>query len=319
VGTFIIRRLLGMIPMLFAITIFTFLMMHAAPGNAIDAMINPSIRDIEQLKEHLREINGLNDPLWLQYVHWLEHFVVGNWGFSFNFHQPVIDLVGPALANTLLLAVVAEVLTLLIGIPIGMYQARHPYSKFDYTASTISFVLYSIPYYILALLLIYLFAITLQIFPAQGATGTGPLAGTFIDHLYHALLPALSIAIANMAVYTRYTRGAMLEVIRKDFTRTAYAKGLSEGRVFRKHVFRNAMIPLVTQFGFDIGSFAGGFIILEGLFQYQGMGYLTITAVSNRDYPVIMATTVLFAVCVLLGNLIADILYALVDPRIRYN
>ena len=318
-GTYIVRRLLGMIPMMFAITVATFLLMHAAPGNAIDAVINPKIKDIAELQQRLKAAQGLTQPLWWQYFHWLGLFVTGNWGFSFAQHAPVISLIGPALRNTLLLSVMAEVLILLIGVPVGIYQSRHPYGQFDYLSSVVMFVIYSVPYYIMALFLIYLLSIDLHLFPSQGATGTGPLGGTFIDHIYHAILPAISIALGSSTVYSRFTRGSLLEVSRKDFTRTAYAKGLSEGTVFRRHVFRNGMIPIVTQFGFDIGGLVSGAVILEGLFSYQGMGYLSLQAALSRDYPVILATTVLFAMAVLIGNLLADILYAVVDPRIRYN
>ncbi|KPV42600.1 ABC transporter permease [Alicyclobacillus ferrooxydans] len=318
-GTYITRRLLGMIPMLFFITVAVFLMMHAAPGNAFNSIMNPAIKDPQALIASLEAQNFLNKPLWWQYFHWIGLFVTGNWGFSFAQHAPVIDLVGPAIQNTLILSVMAEIITLAIGIPLGVLQSRKPYSGFDYTTSVVSFILFSVPYFIFAILLIYLFAIHLRIFPAQGAVGTGPNAGSLLDHIYHALLPALSISLVSLAFYSRNTRGSMLEVSRKDYVRTAYAKGLMEGKVFSKHVLRNALIPLITFFGLDIGNLVGGAVILEGLFSYQGMGLLTISAVNNRDYNVIMATTIIFAVAVLLGNLLADILYAVVDPRIRYN
>jgi len=319
VVSYIIRRVLGMIPMLFAISVFVFLMMHLAPGNAIESMMNPGIKDLAALKAELIKTNNLDKPLYWQYFHWLGLFVTGNFGYSFAAHQPVISLLGPAIRNTLILAVMAEVMLLLLGIPLGILQAKNPYGKFDYTMSIVGFIFYSVPYYIFALFLIYFFAIKLRIFPAQGSTGTGADAGSFIDHIVHAFLPAISIALASFTVYSRYTRGSLLDVGRKDFTRTAYAKGLNSNKVFFKHVFRNGMIPIVTQFGYDIGGLIGGAIILEGLFQYQGMGLLTITAVSNRDYNVIMVTTILIAIGVLIGNLIADILYAVVDPRVRYN
>lgn len=318
-GSYILRRLLGIIPMLFAISIFTFFMMHMAPGDAFDAILNPKIKDVAALQAELRHANGLDQPLWWQYLHWIGNFLTGNFGFSMMQHQPVRDMLGPALKNTLILAVLAELFTLLVGIPVGIIQARYPYSKFDYTSSTGLFVLYSVPYYIFALMLIYVLAINLKIFPAQNAIGTGSSAGSLVDHLYHACLPALSIGLVSFVGYSRYTRSSMLDVSRRDYARTAYAKGLTERKVFFKHIFRNAMIPLVTQFGFDLGGLVGGAIIVEGLFAYQGMGLLTIQAVEGRDYPVIMATTIIFAVGVLLSNLIADILYSVVDPRIRYN
>lgn len=308
-----------MIPMLIAISIFTFLMMHLAPGNAIDAMINPRIKDLAQVQKTLEAQNGLNLPLPVQYLHWLWNVLHGNFGFSFSQHQPVSSLLGPAIENTLILAILAEILILIIGIPIGIMQARRPYSRLDYSTSIVSFVFFSVPYFIFAIFLMYVFAIHWPIFPAQNAVGTGPNSGSLIDHIYHALLPAISIALTSNTVYSRYTRGSMLDVSRQDYVRTARAKGLQEGQVFRKHVFRNAMVPIVTQFGFDIGGLIGGAVILEGLFTYQGMGLLTINAVSQRDYPVIMATTLLIAIGVLIGNLVADIMYAIVDPRVQYN
>jgi peptide/nickel transport system permease protein len=316
---FIVRRLLGMIPMLFCITVFTFLLMHAAPGNAIDALVDPRIKDRTALIARLKEANGLNHPLYVQYWLWLKNFVEGQWGFSFALHEPVTAAVLPALKNTLYLAVIAEVFILLFGIPLGIQQSRNPYGKFDSFTTAVSVTLFSIPFYIVAIVLIYFLAIKLSIFPAQNATGSGANSGSLLDHFYHALLPALAIAITTSTVYSRYTRGSMLDVARMDFTRTAYAKGLKESIVFRKHVFRNGMIPIITQFGYDIGGLVGGAVILEGLFAYQGMGYLAIQAAEQRDYNVILATTIIFAVGVLLGNLVADILYAIADPRIRYD
>lgn len=318
-GTFIVRRLLGMIPMLFFITVAVFLLMHAAPGNAFNAILNPNIKDPQALIASLEKQNNLDKPLWWQYIHWIGMFFVGQWGFSFAEHEPVIQLVGPAIRNTLILSIIAELITLLIGIPLGVFQSRRPYSAFDYSTSVISFILFSVPYFIFAILLIYVFAIHFRIFPAQGAVGTGPHAGSLLDHISHALLPAIAISLVSLAFYSRNTRGSMLEVSRKDYVRTAYAKGLADNKVFSKHVLRNALIPLITFFGLDFGNLVGGTVILEGLFSYQGMGLLTISAVNNRDYNVIMATTVLFAIAVLLGNLLADILYGVADPRIRYN
>lgn len=317
--SYIVRRLLTMIPMLLIISILVFLLMHAAPGNAIESVLNPRVKDPAALVARLKAENGLDKTLPVQYIHWLGNILRGNLGFSFSQHAPVSQLLWPALRNTLYFAILAEIFTLILGIPVGIKQAKQPYSGFDNTASIASITLFSVPYYIIAIFLIFFLSIKVHIFPAQNAIGTGTSSGSLVDHLYHALLPALSIAIATSAIYSRYTRGSMLEVSRKDYVRTAYAKGLTQSRVFNRHVFRNGMIPIVTQFGLDFGTLAGGAIILEGLFAYQGMGYLTIQAAEQRDYSVIMATTLLIAVGVLLGNLIADVLYAVVDPRIRYD
>lgn len=318
-GVYILRRILGLIPMIFIITVIAFIMMHLAPGDAFSSIMNPNIKNVDQLQETLRETAGYDKPLPVQYIEWLKNFITGDWGYSYVKFEPVLSMVGPALVNTVFLAVLAQVISIGLGIPIGIMQSRFPYSKFDYTSSTILFIFFSIPSFIFGIILIYVFAVNLGWFPAQGATGFGPNAGSIIDRLYHSFLPATALILLSFVSHTRYVRGAMLDAKSSDYTRTAYAKGLSDRTVFTKHIFRNAMIPSVTQWGYDIAAVVGGSIILEGLFQYQGMGLLTIDAVNGRDYPVIMATTIIFAVAILIGNLIADILYAVVDPRIRYD
>src|SRR5699024_4445996 len=318
-GKYIIRRLLGLIPMLFIITIIAFLMMHFAPGDAFTSIMNPNIKNIDELQESSRKAAGYDKSLPMQYFEWLKNFVTGDWGYSYVEYKPVLSLIGPALYNTIFLAILAQIISIGVGVPIGIIQSRFPYSKFDYTSSTILFIFFSIPSFIFGIILIYLFAINLGWFPAQGAIGIGEGAGSFTNRLYHAFLPATSLILLSLVSHTRYVRGAMLDVRSSDYIRTAYAKGLGEGKVFGKHIFRNAMIPSITQWGYDISSIVGGSIILERVFQYEGMGLLTIDAVSGRDYPVIMATTIIFAFAVLIGNLIADILYAVVDPRIRYD
>lgn len=318
-ATYIVRRVLAMIPMMFAITVFTFLVMHAAPGNAFTAILNPKVTDPNELSKKLMSLNHLDKPLPVQYWIWISGILHGNFGNSYFYHEPVTQLLAPAIRNTVIMAVLAEIITLVIAIPIGILQSKKPYSRFDYTMSTGLFVLFAIPPYIFALFLVYTFAIHWQIFPAQNAEGTGPNAGSLFDTIYHAFLPALSFGLGYIAFYSRFVRSQMLEVQRKDYTRTAFAKGLAENKVFFKHMFRNGMIPVVTQFGLDLGAFVGGFVILEGLFRYEGMGLLTINALQNEDYPLIMATTLIFAAAVLIGNLVADVLYAVVDPRIKYN
>lgn len=318
-GVYVVRRVLGLFPMIFVITVIAFLMMHAAPGDAFSSIMNPKIKNIDELQETLRHAAGYDKSLPAQYIDWIKNFFTGDWGYSYVKHEPVLSMIGPALANTVFLSLLAQTISIGLGIPIGILQSRFPYGKFDYTSSTILFIFFSIPSFIFGIILIYVFAINLGWFPAQGAIGFGENAGSFMDRLYHAFLPAASLILLSFVAHTRYIRGAMLDVKNSDYTRTAYAKGLSERRVFSKHIFRNAMIPSVTQWGYDIAAIVGGSIILEGLFQYQGMGLLTIDAVNNRDYPVIMATTIIYAVAILIGNLIADILYAVVDPRIRYK
>nr|NNM90610.1 ABC transporter permease [Bacilli bacterium] len=320
-ATYIIRRLLGLIPTLFVITVIGFLMMHAMPGNAFEALVfNPKIKNGAALYHRLLAQNGLDQSLPVQYIHWIGNILQGNFGISYNYQQPVSQLIGTYLPNTLLLAVTAEILILIISIPIGLYQARKVNGPFDVSFSFIAVLLYSIPGFVFALFLLFIFSFSLGWLPSQGTiSASGANAGSFLDHLQHLLLPALALALPSLAGYTRLTRGYTLQIIVADFVRTAKAKGLGSKRIMFRHIFRNAIIPLVTQFGFDIGGLFGGAILIEQIFTWPGMGELSLNATLNRDYPLILATTLLFAVMVLIGNLIADILLAASDPRIRLN
>ncbi len=313
-GRYLVRRLLQMIPILFGVSIIVFVIIHTAPGDPYAYLFGPRIDPT--LRARLMEEMGFNDPIPIQYVRWLTTTLKGNLGYSVRTQEPVVDMLARAIPRTLLLTGTAFLLGLALAIPIGVISATRQYSLIDYAATTFAFMGISLPSFFAALLAIYFFAVRLPIFPMNGIITPG--GGGFWDVLHHLVLPAVTLGLRDMASYARFTRSAMLEVLRQDYVRTARAKGLAERVVVYKHAFRNGMIPVITLFGFSLPGLFGGAVIIEQVFTFPGMGLLTFEAVNNRDYSVLMATNMFFALLVILGNLIADILYAVADPRIRY-
>ncbi|MCY7966662.1 ABC transporter permease [Bacillus haynesii] len=314
--TYIIRRTLMSIPILFGITILSFAIMKAAPGDPVSLMVDPSIKQAD--REKFIEKYGLNEPEHIQYLKWLGNMVKGDFGTSIvRKGTPVIDLILARLPNTLLLMLVSTILALLISIPLGVLSARRPYSKIDYGITFTSFIGLAVPNFWFGLILIMVLSVNLGWFPTGGVM-TLNSGFSLWDRIHHLILPAFVLATADMAGLTRYTRSSMLDVLRQDFIRTARAKGFKENRVVYKHGLRNGLLPVVTIFGLMIPSFIGGAVVTEQIFSWPGLGKLFIDSAFQRDYPVIMAMTVISAVLVVIGNLIADILYAIIDPRIEY-
>ncbi|MEC1560510.1 ABC transporter permease [Bacillus haynesii] len=314
--TYIIRRTLMSIPILFGITILSFAIMKAAPGDPVSLMVDPSIKQAD--REKFIEKYGLNEPEHIQYLKWLGNMVQGDFGTSIvRKGTPVIDLILARLPNTLLLMLVSTILALLISIPFGVLSARRPYSKLDYGITFTSFIGLAVPNFWFGLILIMVLSVNLGWFPTGGVM-TLNSGFSLWDRIHHLILPAFVLATADMAGLTRYTRSSMLDVLRQDFIRTARAKGFKENRVVYKHGLRNGLLPVVTIFGLMIPSFIGGAVVTEQIFSWPGLGKLFIDSAFQRDYPVIMAMTVISAVLVVIGNLIADILYAIIDPRIEY-
>ncbi|MED4304441.1 ABC transporter permease [Bacillus licheniformis] len=314
--TYIIRRTLMSIPILFGITILSFAIMKAAPGDPVSLMVDPSIKQAD--REKFIEKYGLNEPEHIQYLKWLGNMMQGDFGTSIvRKGTPVIDLILARLPNTLLLMVVSTILALLISIPLGVLSARRPYSKLDYGITFTSFIGLAVPNFWFGLILIMVLSVNLGWFPTGGVM-TLNSGFSLWDRIHHLILPAFVLATADMAGLTRYTRSSMLDVLRQDFIRTARAKGFKENRVVYKHGLRNGLLPVVTIFGLMIPSFIGGAVVTEQIFSWPGLGKLFIDSAFQRDYPVIMAMTVISAVLVVIGNLIADILYAIIDPRIEY-
>ncbi|WP_202080825.1 ABC transporter permease [Caldalkalibacillus salinus] len=314
--TYIIRRLIMTIPILLGITILTFAIMHLAPGDPTSLMIDPSIspEDREKMIENL----GLNDPVHIQYAKWLGRMVQGDFGTSFiRKGTSVSEMIMNRLPNTLILMTASTILAIIVAIPFGVVSATRQYTKLDYSVTVASFLGLATPNFWIGLILLMLFALKIPIFPTGGAE-TLNAEFSILDRLHHLILPAFVLATADMAGLTRYTRSSMLEVVKQDYMRTARAKGFKEWTVIYQHGLRNALIPVITIFGLMLPTFFGGSVVVEMIFNWPGIGKLFIDSVFQRDYPVIMAITVISATMVVIGNLIADICYAIVDPRIEY-
>ncbi|MGH7554787.1 MAG: ABC transporter permease [Longimicrobiales bacterium] len=326
-AAFIVRRLLGAIPLLLGIATLIFFVLNLAPGDPTAFYFNPSIPP--EVIEQLRRNMGLDQPIHVRYVKWLGAFLTGDFGYSFTQSRPVSDIVLDALPNTLILTSVSLVAVFLIGIAIGVYQAVRQYSVGDTVLSVGSLFFYSMPPFWLALMLMLLFSLKAHqwgwpiAFPPTGMTSVDydflPLGAQIKDRFMHLVLPATTLTLALAAGVARYTRGQMLEVIRQDYIRTARAKGLPERSVIVKHALRNSLIPVITLLGLYLPFLFSGAVFVEYIFAWPGMGRVIVDAIFQRDYPVVMATSFIFALLTVIGNLLADVLYAVADPRIRYD
>lgn len=314
--SYIIRRCLMAIPLLFGITVLSFAIIQMAPGGPTSLMMDPNISK-EDMKK-FEERYGLNDPVHEQYFKWVSNMAKGDFGESLiRRGVPVSEMIMNRLPNTLLLMIVSTVLAVIVAIPFGVISARKQYSLTDYTVTITSFLGLATPNFWIGLVLIMVFAVQLQWLPT-GGVATLNAEFSILDRIHHLILPAFVLATADMAGLTRYTRSSMLEVLKQDYMRTARAKGLKENKVTYKHGLRNGLIPVITIFGLMLPGFIGGSVIVEKIFAWPGIGLLFFDSAFQRDYPVIMALTVISAVFVVIGNLVADILYAIFDPRIEY-
>ncbi len=318
---YVIRRLIQMLPILFGATLLIFLVIKMAPGDPFSSMIDPRVSP--QKIQELRRRYCLDCPLPLQYWGWLKQAAQGNLGYSLRYQKSVSVIIGERLGPTLTLGVAAELIVFLVGIPIGILSARRQNSWLDNLATVLAFAGISIPAFFFGLMLLRTFALgDLKLFPSHGFQTPGAnFAGMeyFLDLGHHLVLPAVTLGVTGIAALMRYVRASMLEVLRQDFVRTARAKGLSEKIVIYKHALRNAMIPVITIIGLDLPALVGGAIITESIFSWPGIGRLTYTALLERDYPVLMGLNLMFAFLTMMGSLLADIGYAVVDPRIRYD
>src|SRR5699024_3155361 len=306
--------------MLLLLTVIIFGLAKAAPGDPFTANIDPSVDP--EVYEQQREKFGLNDPLPVQYINWLGSFVTGDFGESIHYKgRSVKDIIGERIVNTVYLSMFALGITILFAIPIGLYSAKKPYSLLDYGATTFGFLGLAIPGFFFGLVSIYVFSIHLDWFPAQGSMSSSDSQGLarLLDRLHHLVLPGFTLGLAGIATYMRYVRSEVMDILRSDYIRTARAKGMGEANILYKHTLRNALIPIITLLGFELGVLLSGAVITEQVFNYPGLGTLFIDSITNRDYPVIMAINLLLGATILIGNLVADILYSIADPRIRYD
>ncbi|TCD48748.1 ABC transporter permease [Chlorobium sp. N1] len=318
--TYILKRLLVAVPLIFGVLTLTFFIIRLAPGDPAAFFIQPGISP--NVAMQIREQYGLNDPLLIQYVKWLGHVLQGDFGRSFSrAQQPVIEVIASALPITVTIALLTLVANFTFGIIIGVISAVRQNSFLDRFLTITALFFYSMPEFWFALMMIIFFALRFPLFPASGlnevgAEGFGPL-GFAIDRLWHLVLPVTVLSINGAAGIARYVRGSMLEVIRQDYIRTARAKGLPERLVIFRHALRNALLPVITLMGSSLPFIFSGALFIEVIFAFPGMGRVTVEAIFARDYPLIIANTFISGILIVFGNLIADVLYAVVDPRIK--
>jgi len=316
---YIINRFLVSIPVLLGITLVTFALIHLAPGDPVTGMIDPTLGDFSpELIARERTKLGLDQPLPVQYVLWLGRVVRGDLGYSLINRQPVSELIGQRIWSTLQLTISALVVGVIIGIVIGVLSAVKQYSVLDYLTTLFSFAAVSIPGFFLSLGLIYLFALKLKWLPTSGMRTLGADKSVW-DQLIHMIMPVTVLAVSITAPIARYARSSMLEVLGQPFINTARAKGFRERAVIARHAFPNALIPLVTVIGLRLPNLFAGSVIVEQIFHWQGMGTLNISSVLNQDYTVLMGLNMISATLVLIANQLADVAYAIVDPRISYD
>jgi peptide/nickel transport system permease protein len=314
VGRLILRRLAATIPVLLLVTAGVFALIHLTPGDPIDAMMAESVDDT--VKRELRRDLGLDRPLYLQYATWMGRLLQGDLGHSIRNREPVIENVSRRIKPSLQLAGLAMAISLLVATPIGILSAARRNSTIDRVGT--SFALFGIcmPNFLIALLLIFLFGVTLRWLPISGYVD--PMEEPW-DGLRSLTLPAITLGLALAAVITRTLRSSMLEALSEDYIRTARAKGLSDGAVVRRHALKNALIPVVTVLGLQLGTLIGGAVITEYVFALPGVGRLVVDAVFARDYPLVQGVVLLIAVGFILSNLAVDLLYGFIDPRIRHR
>jgi peptide/nickel transport system permease protein len=307
------------VPVVLGITVATYVIVNLAPGDPVSALIDPASAATlgPDFIEHQKEALGLNQPLPVRYVLWLKEIAGGNLGFSLVDRQPIVNKIVERIWPTVRLMLTALTVAVVVAIPVGVLSALRQYSMLDYVVTVGGFAAISLPSFFLALVAIYVFALKLGWLPTAGMVTVGE-APSLVDSLRHLVLPALVLGLAEAAPLIRYTRSSLLEVIRQDYVTVARAKGLNERIVIYRHALRNTLIPLVTVIALSLPRLFGGVVIVEAVFAWPGMGTLAIGAVANRDYPLIMAINLISAVIILLSNLLADIAYAFIDPRIKY-
>jgi peptide/nickel transport system permease protein len=314
----ILRRLLAAIPTLLVVTIISFGIMKAAPGDPVrmyvaGGMSKGSSEDIERIRHNL----GLDRPIHVQYYAWLRNAVQGNLGYSLSTRRPVIEVIGEKLPASLSLMGISFLLSMIIGVSVGVLSAARQYSLFDYGVTIFAFLGNSLPSFWIAMMLIWLFAVELRWLPTGHMSSYETTSSPLLDSAKHYVLPVITLSLVSLVSWVRYQRASMLESLRQDYVRTARAKGLSEGTVRGRHAWRNSLIPIATLIGFSVANLVAGSYIIETIFSWPGLGQLGFDALLKRDYPVMMGVALLSAIFILVGNLIADVTYILIDPRIR--
>lgn len=320
---YILSRLVQAALLLVGVSIVAFTIMLLAPGGPTDFMIESSNLSGDDLAA-IRTAYGLDKPIPVQYLNWASRIFRGDFGTSFHTGRPVLEMIMERLPATLVLNLIAMVIIYLVAIPVGIISAVKQYSIFDYAVTLITFLGQAMPAFWLALLLMYYVGLRIEGLPLSGMATYGIEYGQvgfsvwLSDRLRHMILPLSVVVLTGLAALTRFMRASMLDVIHQDYIRTARAKGLSEGRVIRKHAFRNALLPIITLFGITFSALLSGSVVIERIFSWPGVGQLAVDSILKRDYQVVMAFNLLGAFMVILGSFISDMLYLVADPRIKY-
>lgn len=316
-GRYVIRRLLESIPTLLLITMLSFVLLHVAPGGPAQIMLGE--KATPQLVAEIDRTLGLNRPLYVQYGMWLWKLMHGNLGYAYTYHASVMSLIGLNLPHTLLLVLTAIFVSHLVAITVGMFQAYRRSSWPDHAITAVTYFLYSMPTFWLGIVLVSVFALNLGWFPVAGFSppfDPTPSLGTIAAHL---ILPASTLALVTVAGWSRFMRTSMSDALAQDYVRTARAKGAGSKRILFRHVLRNSLLPLVSVIGISIPTIVSGTLLIEFLFDYPGMGLLYWNSQQQRTYPVMLGIVLLLGALVIVGNLLADLAYGVLDPRVRYD
>jgi peptide/nickel transport system permease protein len=313
--SFLIRRVLQALLVLFLVTVFTLALVHLFPGGPIRALLGP--RATPDQVAHYNALYGFDQPFYVQYVKWVGQVLHGNLGFSTKLNQSVTSLIGQDLPKTIVLVGLGTIVSLLFGIPLGLYQAVKRYTAGDYILTGMSFLGYATPTFFVGLLLVEWFSIDIHLFPPFAPQGT--TIGAILSQPRALVLPVLSYAFVLYALWSRYMRSSVMDNLVQDYVRTARAKGASERRVLWGHIFRNSLMSIITLLGLSLPVLVAGAIFVEVVFNYPGMGLAFYTASLNVDYQVLLGFTLIATLATIVGNLLADVGYAVLDPRVRYN
>ena len=314
----ILRRVLLMLPQIFILSVLAFLIAKMMPGDPFTGLITPET-DPNTI-EALRVKSGFYDPLPVQYWNWISKAFRGDFGQSYTYKYEVTKLIGQRIGNTVWLSLLTLILTYLIALPLGMIAGRFQNSWADKAIVVYTFITYSIPVFVFALILLWLFGYTLGWFPTRGSVDSDVVSGTlayYLNKFHHLILPAFTMAILSTTGTIQYLRTGVIDAKSQDYVRTARAKGVPENVVFNRHIFRNSILPIAAFLGYEFTGLIGGSVFIENIFSYPGMGNLFVTSITGRDYSVILALLLLFGTATLLGTLLSDIIMSIVDPRVR--
>jgi peptide/nickel transport system permease protein len=312
---FLIRRILQSLLVLFLVSVFTLALVHLFPGGPVRSLLGP--RATPQQIAHYNQLYGFDQPFYVQYLKWVGQILHGNFGFSTKLNQSVASLIGQDLPKTVVLVVLGTLVSLVFGIPLGLYQAVKRYTVGDYALTGVSFLGYATPTFFIGLLLIEWFAIDIHLFPPFAPQGSS--IGQVLSQPKALILPVLAYSFVLYALWSRYMRSSVMDNLVQDYVRTARAKGASERRVLWGHVFRNSLMSIITLLGLSLPALVGGAIFIEVVFNYPGMGLAFYNAALQVDYQVLLGFTILATLATIIGNLLADVSYAILDPRVRYN